>query len=266
MQENNRRLIDEAIEGEPVKNSFRLLREFIMLNKTFTLTAIGIFILLNVLGSIPVIALIFAVLAGIYGISLQIHAGRTLYGTESIDTFLAEIESSKINEVLSRHVSTASGVYVGWMLLMMLLLLILGFALSFSGAVTQKMDEAAVLMALTQFSGPIILIALLFSYVQPLVHSNILLANSFGEGLKAVFTLFSKDVWRSAMQKVYFVYIAKIGIVVGILLVVIVGITTTVVTIPGVGLIFMILILALMYLLMIYMSFVSMMARRMVEE
>lgn len=266
MEENNRRLIDEAIENEPVKNSFRLGREFIVLNKKFTLTAIAIFIVLNILGVIPLVGIVFAVLAGIFAIAMQIHIGRTLYGTDNIETYVNEIEESRIDEVLKRHMSTASGVYMGWLIFMVLIFFLLGLFLSFSGAVTQNMSEEQMLMVIGQYSLPIIIMALLMSYVQPLVHSNIMLANSFGEGLQAVFTIFSKDVWRSAMRKVYFVYIAKVGIVVSLVLIVAIVIVTAMAMAPGLGLLLMILMLALMYIFMVFMSLMSMVARRMVEE
>ena len=70
MQENEQknrdfRLIDEALASEPIRNTFRLGWEFITLNQKFTLTAIVIFILLNILGMIPMIALIFMVLSAV---------------------------------------------------------------------------------------------------------------------------------------------------------------------------------------------------------
>jgi hypothetical protein len=266
MQENNRRLIDEAIESEAVKNSFRLAREFIMLNKKFTLIAMAIFIVLNIFGAVPLLGIVFAVLAGIFAISIQIHVGRTLYGTDNIETYVNQIDESYVNEVLSRHMSTALGVYMGWLIFMVLIFFLLGLFLSFSGAVTQNMSEEQMLMVIGQYSMPIIIIVLLMSYVQPLVHSNIILANSFTEGLKAVFTIFSKDVWRSAMQKIYFVYIAKVGILISLVLLVTIAIVVAIAMTPGFGILLTILMLALMYLFMIFMSLVAMMARRMVEE
>jgi len=266
MQENTKRLIDEAIEHEPVKNSFRLGREFIMLNKKFTLMAIAIFIILNIFGAVPLVGIVFSVLAGIFAIAIQIHIGSTLYGTDNIESYVNQIEESRIDEVLGRHMSTASGVYMGWLALMVLIFFMLGLFLSFSGAVTQNMSEVAMLKVIGQYSMPIILLALLFSYVQPLVHSNIILATSFGEGLKAVFTLFSKDVWRSAMQKHYFMYVAKVGLVMSAVVILVSLLVAGTMMVPGLSLLIIILMLALMYIFMVFISLMSMMSRRMVEE
>lgn len=266
MDENNRRLIDEAIEVEPVKNSFRLGREFIVLNKKFTLIAIAIFIALNIFSALPLLGIIFAVLTGIFAISIQLHAGRTLYSTDNIETYVHEIEQSRMDEVLKRHMSTASGVYTGWLLLMVLIFFLIGLFFSFSGVVTQNMSEAQMLTVLGQYSMPMIIVILLLSYVQPLVHSNIILANSFGEGLKAVFSIFSKDVWRSAMQKVYFVYIAKVSLLISVALILLLTIVTGMAMAPALGVLLSILLLALIYIFMVFVSIMSMMARRMVEE
>ncbi|HHH55041.1 MAG TPA: hypothetical protein ENK91_15365, partial [Bacteroidetes bacterium] len=110
--QNNRRLIDEALLDTPIENTLRLAWEFIKLNKKFTFTAMGIFVVLNLLGAIPLLSLVFAVLAAVFGISIQMHVGRTFYGTENIETYIEEIEESRIDNVLTQYSSTAFGVYL----------------------------------------------------------------------------------------------------------------------------------------------------------
>ncbi|CAA6813151.1 MAG: Unknown protein [uncultured Sulfurovum sp.] len=266
MQEENRRLIDEALDFEPVKNTFRLAREFIVLNKNFTFMAMGIFIVLNLFGMIPVIAFIFTVLAAVFGIVIQMQVGRTFYGTDNIETYVDEINNSRVDEVVKRYAQTAFGVYLGWALLIILILFILGFIAATTGVVKENMSENDVIMAFAGFGLPLILVALIFSYVQPLVHSNIVLSNSFREGLKAVFTVFSKDVWLSALQKSYFSYIAKVGLLTMALIFLAGLIVALLSTIPVIGGFAMIFIFVMLYFLMVLMSITSMMARRIVEE
>ena len=115
MQESNRRLIDEALDFEPVKNTFRLAWEFIVLNKRFTLIAMGVFIVLNLIGSIPVLSLIFTVFAAVFGIVIQIHSGRTFYATQNIETYVQEIKDSRVEEITSKHLRTGLGIYLGWL-------------------------------------------------------------------------------------------------------------------------------------------------------
>jgi hypothetical protein len=266
MQESNKRLIDEAIEVEAVKNTFRLTRESLVLNKKLTLTAIGIFLILNILGSFPELTFIFGFLAGIFLIIMQIHSGRTLYAADNIETYVEEIEKQTIGEVVSRHVRTASGVYAGMVLLIALFSFILGTLLVVAGVFKQGMNEQEMLIALSQVGIPVLLVALVVSYVQPLVHSNIILANNFWEGFKAVFSFFSVDVWRSAMQKIYFSYIVKVGFLILGLAFAGVMFTTLGMTVPVVGVVLQLFTLVLMYLFVIIMAHMAVMSRRMVEE
>lgn len=265
-KKNNARLIDEALVEEPIKNTFRLAWEFIVVNKKFTIMAMLIFIVLNLFAAIPVIALFFVIAAAVFGIMIQMHVGKVFYSAKDIDVYIQDIQASRIGEVLTKYMPSAFGVYLGWIVLILLLLFVFGFIGALTGIFNENMNEQDVVIALTGLALPLILVAFALSYVQPLVHSNIVLANSFGEGFKAVFTLFSKDVWSSAMQKKYFGYIIKVGLVL-MALIFSVGLTATFLTMmPLVGLIASMLLLVLMYIFMVFISVMSMMARRMVEE
>lgn len=266
MQEENRRLIDEALDFEAVKNTFRLTREFIVLNKNFTFMAMGIFILLNVLGMIPLLSLIFSLLATVFGIVIQIHVGRTFYATENIETYVDEINNSRVDEVAKRYAQTAFGVYLGWTLLIILILFVLSLTAITTGLVNKNMNENDLIMAFAGLGLPLILAALIFSYVQPLVYSNIILSNSLGEGFKAVFSIFSKDVWSSALQKSYFSYIAKVGLLTMAIILLLGVMVALLSSIPIIGGFSMMFILGAIYLLMVFISISSMMARRIVEE
>jgi len=262
MQEVNRRLIDEASESEAVKNTFRLGWEFISLNQMFTVSILGILIVLNFLGMIPVISLITSMLAGVLGITLQIYAGRVVYESDDILNYVDVIKKSDITEVWSRHSAAAFGTYIGWIILILVFVFIASILAVSFGLINENMNETDALMALASIGLPLVLVALVLSYVQPLVHSNIVLANSFQEGFKAVFTIFSKDVWSSAMQKSYFSYVAIFG------LVIMLCITPLALAffVFAMGMIFNILLVIVSYLLMIMMSVGAMMARRIVEE
>jgi uncharacterized membrane protein YqaE (UPF0057 family) len=266
MQKDNRRLIDEASEFETlesVKNTFRLGWEFIRLNQTFTLMVLAILIVLNLLGMIPLLSLIAPMLAGVLGMALQIYAGRAIYESKNITDYVELIKNSRINsEALKGHFSTAFGAYMGWVVLLLAFIFITTIMAISSGFITENMSEADLLMALASIGLPLALVALVLSYVQPLVHSNIVLSNGFPEGFKAVFTLFSKDVWSSAMQKSYFTYVSVFGLVIMAILIPFVALFMSV----GMGLILNIALIIGSYMLMIIMSIAAMFARRIVEE
>jgi len=271
MQENDQenrtfRLIDEAVTSEPIKNTFRLGWEFISLNKKFTVTAVVIFILLNILGMIPAVAFIFMILSAIFGLALQIHIGKIFYLSENIQSYVSKIEDSSVEAILNRHTSTSFGAYFGWVLLLLGFLFILSILGGNMGLITPNMNETELFNLLLILGFPFIIIALLLSYVHPLVQSNIFMANGFREGFKAVFTIFSMDLWRLSMQKSYFKYLSLFGIVTLLFLFLFAFLIGIITTITGLALLGNILLMISMYVFMVMMAVGSMMARRVVEN
>ena len=263
--QDNRRLIDEALEHEPIKNTFRLAWEFIRLNQKFTLIAMGLFIVLNLLGGLPLMGTLFMVFAGVFGMMIQIHVGKMFYGTDKIETYVATIEDNKIENVIKQHIQVAFGAYMGLIVLLLITLVLVGIIGGATGLIHEGMDQMALVMALATLGLPILFISLLLSYVQPLVHSNIVLANDFSEGFKAVFSIFSLDVWRSAFQKPYFNYVAIFGLVLIGVVFAMVAVTTLLMMIPFVNILGNILMMGFMYVFMVIISIGAMMARRLVE-
>ena len=263
MYENNTkksdiRLIDEALSLEPIKNTFRLGWEFIKLNQTFTLTAIIIFIVLNLFAMIPVASFVFMVLSAIFALVIQIHTGKTFYKSQNIKNYIDEIKDSSIDKMLTRHIATAFGAYIGWVVLALIFMFVFSIISSSIGIVNE-------LNTLVVLGLPIILIALVISYVQPLVQANIIMANGVQEGFKAVFTFFSISLWRSALQLSYFKYVSGFGLITILLIfffAFIIGIVTNLSGLAIVGNIFMVI---LMYVFMVIMAIGSMIAKRVAE-
>jgi len=264
-QNSDIRLIDEALTSEPIKNTFRLGWEFIILNQKFTLTAMIIFVVLNLFGMIPIASLIFMVLSAVFGLAIQIHVGKTFYESQDIKSYIHEIKDSRIDKILTQHIATAFGAYMGWVILILFFLILFGFIGGSMGIINEHMSETDVFNVLFALGLPLLLIVLVFSYVQPLVQANIMMAKSFQEGFKAVFTLFSADVWRSSFHSSYFKYVAGFGLVsIGLLFIVafILGIVTNLIGLAIVGNMLMVI---LMYIFMLIMAVGSMMAKRVVE-
>ncbi len=262
MREEKKRLIDEALEDEPIKNSFRLGWEFIRLNQKFTLSAMAILIALNLFSMLPIGSFLI-LFSGVFGMIIQIHAGRTLYGTHNIDSYINEIEETKLEEITKQYVPVALGGYLAWIVLVLLSFILLGIVGGMSGLISEGMDKADLLNAVITLGFPFLVIALLLSYVQPLVQSNIIVANSFQEGFKAVFSLFSVEVWRSSFNKRYFNYMALFGLLLLGLMFVVSAIMAIVMMVPLLGNMLSVIIV---YFLMVIMAMASMMARRMVER
>lgn len=263
MQKNNLRLIDEAISFEPIKNTFRLGWEFIILNKQFTLTLISVLILLTLLGYIPVIGFIFSLFSSAFALAIQIYVGRLVYETENIETFVSEINSAQGETLIQRYFAPAMGAYMGWMVLGIALVMIMGLMLKGMSISESTLNNSAELISVLSTVGlPLLLVVLLFSYVQPLVQANIIMANNFKEGFFAVMTIFSADVWRKSMQGAYFNYMVKLGILVLAMGFLFGFLFALVAVIPILNILVMLL---FVYVFMIIMSVAAMMAKRLVE-
>ena len=265
IEDSDYRLLDEALASEAIKNTFRLGWEFITLNQKFTLTAMVIFITLNILGMIPILALIFMVLSAVFGLSIQIHMGRTLYLSRNIKEYISEIENSNLETILNRYSATAFGAYLGWVVLLLIFLVIFGVASGGTGLINGNMSDAELINALLTLGVPFLLVALILSYVQPLVQANIVMANSFQDGFKAVFSIFSTNLWQKALQKSYFKYVTIFGTIIILLIFTFSFIIGMITTLTGLTMIGNILLIIIMYIFTIIMIAGSMMLKRLVD-
>ena len=267
MQENNMRLIDEAIAFEPVKNTFRLGWEFITLNKKFTMTVMVVLLVLSLLGLVPLVGFIASIFSSALALAVQIYAGRLVYETDNIESFVEEVHNADGQDIIKRYFAPALGAYMGWMVMALLFvgiisLVIAGSGISFQGGISATTNNAELFSLLSTIGIPLLLVGVLFSYVQPLVQSNIIMANDFKEGFFAVFTIFSADVWRDAMQGVYFKYIAVYGVIILLAMFLFTFIFTIFSTIPILNILVLV---VFVYIFSIMMTVSAVMAKRIVE-
>ena len=262
MQENNNRLVDEALVYEPVKNTFLLGWEWIILNKPFTAMALGIYILFNIVG--------VSFLATVFAIVIHIYVGRIFYTSNNITTFVDTIKGATREKLLKDTLAPALGAYLGWTLLMfisglVLLLLVLNIHdISVLNLQTPEDIEANMEILkplLMGFSIPLFSIMLLLLYVKPLVEANITFSHTFKEGFSAVFTIFSLVLWRKVMRSDYFFYVLKLNFLL-ILMMLPIGFLVNVI---GLNLLTYMMIFILLYVVNIIMAMASMMLRRIVE-
>ena len=260
MQENSSRLLDEALSHEPIKNTFRLAWEFIVLNKNFTLTAMSLLLLLNLLSTF--LGFFAMVISGIFSMAIQIYVARVLYEADGIEQFVEKSKKAKIEEVLSSHALSATGAYFGLLSLFLVLLLLFGFMVSSMQLNLDGMNMQELIDSLEVFLLPSLMVLLLVSYLHPLVQANITFTNDFKEGYKAAWSFFSQGLWRDAFQKEYFRYVVLIFLLL-LALGVMLGIF---VTLPGVNLLVNFIVIVLMYVYAIISAVVAMMARKIVER
>ena len=144
---------------------------------------------------------------------------------------------------------------------MVLSLIVNSMGVTLSSEITQ----AELLSALVSIAIPMLIITLLFSYVQPLVQANVVMANTFKEGFFAVMTLFSVDVWSKAMTKKYFKYTALFGTAVFGIMFIFALISGLLSAVPVVNILMSIVLLLGIYVFIVIMGVAAMMVKRIVE-
>ena len=264
-ENNNIRLIDEALASQPIKNTFRLAWEFITLNRNFTFTLMGVFIGLHLLGMIPVLALIFMIFSGVFGLAIQIYIGRVFYQTADINNYLGTIKESRIDMVSYTSIAPAFGAYIGGLLFLFLVAFLFGIVANSMGLIHEGMNEQELTKMIASLGMPMIITLLVLLYLQPLVQANIILAKNFREGFKAVFTVFSIDLWKKSFQKSYFSYVVILGVTLLSAIFMVALVLNALSEVSELTLITNIVLLGCMYLFIIIMAIGSVMAKRLVE-
>jgi len=237
------------------------------------------FFILSILSAfLGLIAMIFS---GILSMAIQIYISKLIYETENINTFIDEIQKSKLENIFSKHIFVAMGAYLGTIFLFLMLSFLISFVIKSMGidlvsvlayffdfntdtlgVELQQVTPSEVTQFLQVFVFPLFIGFLWMSYIHPLVESNIARSSNFKEGYRAIFTFFSLNLWKKALQANYFKYIFSL------LFIVVLGLLFfgVILTIPGINILASFVIVIVMYFYMVIMAIASMMARRMVEE
>ena len=221
-EETRGRLIGEAL-AQPVKNAFRLGWEFFVQNKVVAVAVMVTFLLLSVLQTVPLLGLLAGIAIGIFSNAIQIYVGRAFYGSEDILDFVERSRGAKWKPMLTEYLPQASGAWVGWLLVWLMLAIVFAVVLGLTGFDPMAMESAVQDGNGAQVIGEIpaetfgafsivTLIAMTFTYVYPVVQGRIILASSFSEAFNAVFGLFSPAVWRSTMNGRYFSFVLFFGL------------------------------------------------------
>ena len=260
MQEQRRFLLDEAIAQEPVKNTLRLAWEFMTLNKKFTLTAMSMLLLLNILTQF--LGLLGMVISGMFSLAIQIYVSKLVYNVHNIEAFIEDAKNSKVEEAVAKNAWVSAGAYWALIVLFLALFFVLVMVVQSSGVSLENIKSIEELMPIAQtLFLPITILALLMSYIHPLVHSNVAFAQDFKGGFLATFTMFSPTLWQNSFRNGYLKYIAMMmGLVfLGAFLL---GIF---ISLPIINMLANFIVIIVMYSYMVLISVVAMMGRRMVE-
>ncbi len=215
-------IVDQAL-AHPIKYTFMLTKEVYSLNKRFFWGLVALTVLLALLSEIPLLGIIASVVSGILIFSVFLFTGKVFDRSLHMDMFVEEIEGINISKLWNNYWQIAFGAYLGWVLILLIIIFLTAFILGLSGQMDLLMsgDIAAQSPStlLSLVAVPLLLFALIL-YLVPLVFANTIRTDTFGDAFKSVFTLFSGSVWHRAFTGVYFKYMALLGLVViGLILV-----------------------------------------------
>ena len=260
MQEQRQFLLDEARAEEPVKNTLRLTWEFMVLNKKFTLTALSMLLLLNILTAF--LGLLAMVISGVFSLAIQIYVSKLVYKAQHIEAFIEESKKSKVEEAVAQNALVSAGAYWALIVLFLALFFVLVMVIQSSGFSLENIKSVEELMPIAQtLFLPITILALLMSYIHPLVHSNVAFAQDFKGGFLATFSIFSPTLWQNSFKNGYPKYIAMMmGLV--FLNALLLGIF---ISLPIISMLANFIVIVVMYGYMVLISVVAMMGRRMIE-
>jgi len=260
MHNEKRKLLDEALSHEAIKNTFRLSWEFMVLNRKFTLTAMSMLLLINILS--PFLGLLSMLLSGVFLMAIQLYIAKSIYGAKSMGEFVAQTQKAKIEKAVEENLLVAFGAYLGETVLLFLFLFLFSMliqTLGFELEKVKKVEDLVVILKAVAF--PLMILLLYVSYMRPLVLAKISMATSLQEGFRAMLTLFSFSLWRSTLGTGYFYYMSRLLVLIfmgatflGILL-----------TIPFMSFLAGFIIIAMLYIYSVIFSISAMMGRRVVE-
>ena len=196
--------------------AMKLAWEFFKGNYALNFAAIAILIVLNLLGIVPVIGMLFIFAYSILSLSIQIYFARSVEQVQSVEEIGQVASETKIGELLSRYLQVAAGAFLGLFLIALVFMFIFGIMVSVSGgadAMMQAMGERGAAMEMHMaysmisfsVSGLILLliIGVLF-YFFPAVMGKVMREDDFVGAFKNVFLLFSPTLWKSTFNKEYF--------------------------------------------------------------
>jgi len=212
-EEKVERLVDQAKQN-PIKNVFIIGWEAVILNIPIMLSAILVLVLLGLLGFVPYINVVVTILSATFMVSAQIYIARIFEEASDMYGFASNIEKMTLKELFHTHLMTALGSYFAWVILFLIPLIVTFIIMPQD---LSKIDPETI-MNIAKNLIPFLIFILIILYVQPLIQYNIIKAEGFSEGFKAVLTLFSSSLWSRALSGSYFSYIAKFGLVVFLLL------------------------------------------------
>ena len=220
-------------------------------NYALNFAVIAILILLNLLGMVPIIGLLFILAYSILSLSVQIYFGRGVDKAQRPEDMAEFAAQSKIGDVLSSYLHVATGAFLALFAISLVFMALFGMAVEMSGGMEAMRNGVAVqaqMEAMLTKSGVIgaifLLIAAFLFYFFPAVMGRVIRSDTFVDGFKNVFLLFSPSMWKACFNKEYFILVLVWSLILLGVGIVMIALSATIILLPVV--------LVIAYLLSLY--------------
>jgi len=233
------------------KTAIALAWNFFSGNYALNFATLAILIVLNLLGIIPFVGLLFIFGYTILSLSIQIYFGRKVLEIDDPAKMREVAAQTKIGEFLTEYLPQAAGAFLAFFVITVLLSFLFGTIFALLGGSGMVLDpqmmERDLQKEVVVFGIPVIIMLLLgglLTYFLPAVLGRVIKSEDFVEAFKSAFLLFSPSLWRRCFNRRYFLFVliwSLIMIVVAILMVIM---SATLVLLP--------LVLLLAYLVSLY--------------
>ncbi len=193
------------------KEAVQIALEFFKGNYALNLGAAAILIILALLRGIPLLGIFFVFAYSILSFAVQVYVARRAAEVEHPQEMRDVARESKLGDLFIRHLDIAAGGFLGFFLIM-LLLLVIYVALIGSGITLMAVSQGDLQSAVASAGGSgailgmflLMLLILWLGYVIPGVMGEVISAESFTEAFRKSLLLFSPSFWKRTLNGAYF--------------------------------------------------------------
>ncbi len=247
------------------KTAIALAWNFFKGNYALNFAVIAILILLNLLGMIPIIGMLFILAYSILSLSVQIYFGRGVDKAQRPEDMAELAAQSKIADVLSAYLQVAAAAFLALFAISLVFMALFGVVVGMSGGIENMQNGVAAQAQMSVMLGSagvaglvLILVAAFLFYFFPAVMGRVIRSDTFVDGFKNVFLLFSPNMWKACFNKEYFVLVLVWSLILMGVGIVMIALSATIVLLPVV--------LVIAYLLSLYNAAIYVFAADLAKE
>jgi len=196
------------------KEAMGLATDFFKGNIALSLGAVALLILIALLKMVPLVGIVFAFAYPVLSFAIQIYVAREVPGLQTPEEMITVARRTKLGDLFTRHLDIATGGFLGFFLILMILFTLFMWLMSFSIDIqtlnTENMEAFAASITTSGALGTLFFFMLLgmwLGYLMPGVMGEVILAENFTDAFKKSFLIFSPRFWKRTLTRDYFLLI-----------------------------------------------------------